>query len=92
MKDVVSKQCSAGKETVFEMQLKRSQFLVKNFTDDNITVKLGNNETYSTIGPKSWERVFNNDKDMEGKGAEAVDVVKVTAAVSGLVEVASLDY
>lgn len=42
MKDVMQKQLEAGKEAIFNMKLKRSQFLVKNMTDDMITVKLGN--------------------------------------------------
>lgn len=47
MKDVQQKNCSAGIQTVFTMQLRRSQFLVKNFTNNQITVKLGDNESYS---------------------------------------------
>ena len=39
------KNCSAGIQTVFTMSLRRSQFLVKNFTDNQITVKLGDNES-----------------------------------------------
>ena len=54
MKDVQQKQCSAGVQTVFIMLLKRSQFLVKNFTDNQITVKLGDNDSYSVIGARSW--------------------------------------
>lgn len=46
MKDVQQKQCSAGVQMVFTMSLKRSQFLVKNFTDNQITVKLGDNDSY----------------------------------------------
>lgn len=34
MKDVQQKNCSAGIQTVFTMSLRRSQFLVKNFTDN----------------------------------------------------------
>lgn len=45
------------------MSLRRSQFLVKNFTDNQITVKLGDNDSYSVIGAGSWERVFNNVED-----------------------------
>jgi hypothetical protein len=44
MKDVQQKTCSAGVQTVFTMSLRRSQFLVKNFTDNQITVKLGDND------------------------------------------------
>lgn len=54
MKDVQQKTCSAGVQTVFTMLLKRSQFLVKNFTDNQITVKLGDNDSYSVIGAGSW--------------------------------------
>ena len=92
MKDVMQKTCSAGTETTFTMQLKRSQFLVKNFTEGSITVKLGNNTNYSTIGAGSWERVFNNIQNEQGRGAEATNVVKVTASVEGVVEVASIDF
>lgn len=92
MKDVQSKVCNQGEETVFTMQLKRSQFLVKNFTDGTITVKLGNNETASTIGAKSWENVFNNINDKKSRTAEATNIVKVTATVQGTVEVASIDF
>lgn len=67
MKDVQQKTLEKGVETTFEMTLSRTQFLVKNFTEDSITVRLGNNETVSVIGAGSWERVFNNvivhDKD-----------------------------
>lgn len=53
MKDVQQKTLGAGVETIFTMQLKRSQFLVKNFTEDSISVKLGNNEAVSIIGGRS---------------------------------------
>ena len=43
MKDVKQLNLKAGKQTLFEMKLKRSQFLVKNMTDDSISVSLGNN-------------------------------------------------
>ena len=92
MKDVQQKTCSAGQETIFNMQLRRSQFLVKNFTDDSITVKLGDNKAGSVIGSGSWERIFNNVDDTKGGSAEATNVVKVTAVAEGLVEVASVDF
>ena len=38
MKDVQQKNCSAGIQTVFTMSLRRSQFLVKNFTDNQIII------------------------------------------------------
>lgn len=92
MKDVQQKTLTADQETTFTMQLKRSQFLVKNFTEGSISVKLGNNDTYSTIGAGSWERVFNNVQDTLGKGAEATNIVKVTAEQDGVVEVAAIDF
>lgn len=92
MKDVQQKTLSAGVEEIFTMQLERSQFLVKNFTDDSVTVKLGNNQNGSVIGSGSWERVFNNIDDKAGKGAEATNIVKVTAVAGGMVEVASVDF
>lgn len=92
MKDVQQKTCSAGQETIFNMQLRRSQFLVKNFTDDSITVKLGDNKAGSVIGAGSWERVFNNVDDTKSGSAEATNIVKVTAVAEGLVEVASVDF
>lgn len=92
MKDVQQKQCSAGVQTVFTMLLKRSQFLVKNFTDNQITVKLGDNDSYSVIGAGSWERVFNNIEDKTSGTSEATNIVKVTAVEEGLVEVASVDF
>lgn len=92
MKDVQQKTLEAGVEMIFNMQLERSQFLVKNFTGNSITVKLGDNEGVSVIGAGSWERVFNNNDDRTGKGAEATKVVKVTAIEAGVVEVASVDF
>lgn len=92
MKDVQQKTCSAGQETIFNMQLRRSQFLVKNFTDDSITVKLGDNKAGSVIGSGSWERVFNNVDDTKSGSAEATNVVRVMAVAEGLVEVASVDF
>lgn len=92
MKDVVQKTCEAGEETVFEMQLKRSQFLVKNFTDNQISVKLGDNTGVSMIGAGSWERVFNNIEDRKSGAAETTNIVKVTAVEQGMVEVASIDF
>lgn len=74
------------------MKLRRSQFLVKNMTDDMITVKLGNNESSSVIGSGSWERVFNNIEDTTTGTAESTNIVKVTSVVSGMVEVASVDF
>jgi hypothetical protein len=95
MKDVQQKNCSAGIQTVFTMSLRRSQFLVKNFTDNQITVKLGDNESYSILGAGSWERVFNNIEDRTSGTSgtsEATNIVKVTAVEEGLVEVASVDF
>lgn len=92
MKDVHQKQCSAGVQTVFTMLLKRSQFLVKNFTSNQITVKLGDNNSYSVIGAGSWERVFNNIEDKTSGTSEATNIVKVTVVEDGLVEVASVDF
>lgn len=92
MKDVQQKTCSAGVQTVFTMSLRRSQFLVKNFTDNQITVKLGDNDSYSVIGAGSWERVFNNVEDRTTGTSEATNIVKVTAVEDGLVEVASVDF
>ena len=74
------------------MKLKRSQFLVKNFTSNQITVKLGDNDSYSVIGAGSWERVFNNAEDKATGMAEATNIVKITAVEDGLVEVASVDF
>lgn len=91
MKDVIQKNLEAGRETVFNMQLRRSQFLVKNMTDDAITVKLGNNTNGSVIGSGSWERVFNNIEEETGT-AEATNIVKVTSVATGMVEVASIDF
>ena len=92
MKDVQQKTCSAGVQTVFTMLLMRSQFLVKNFTNNQITVKLGDNDSYSVIGAGSWERVFNNIEDRTSGTSEATNIVKVTAVEEGLVEVASVDF
>lgn len=92
MKDVKQLNLTAGKQTLFEMKLKRSQFLVKNFTNNQITVKLGDNDSYSVIGAGSWERVFNNIEDKTSGTSEATNVVKVTAVEDGLVEVASADF
>lgn len=83
MKDVQQKNCSAGIQTVFTMSLRRSQFLVKNFTDNQITVKFGDNESYSIIGAGSWERVFNNIEDRKSGTSEATNIVKVTAVEDG---------
>ena len=71
MKDVKQLNLTAGKQTLFEMKLKRSQFLVKNMTDDSISVSLGNNDTVSIIGSGSWERVFNNIENETTGMAEA---------------------
>lgn len=92
MKDVQQKTCLEGVQTVFTMLLMRSQFLVKNFTNNQITVKLGDNDSYSVIGAGSWERVFNNIEDKTSRTAEATNIVKVTAVEEGLVEVASVDF
>lgn len=92
MKDVKQLNLTAGKQTLFEMELKRSQFLVKNMTDDSISVSLGNNNTVSIIGSGSWERVFNNIEDATTGMAEATNKVYVTALADGMVEVASIDF
>ena len=92
MKDVQQKTLEAGAETPFNMKLRRSQFLVKNFTENSITVRLGENEGVSVIGAGSWERVFNNIEDKTSGTAEATNVVKVTAVEAGVVEVAAIDF
>lgn len=92
MKDVKQLNLTACKQTLFEMKLKRSQFLVKNMTDDSISVSLGNNDTVSIIGSGSWERVFNNIENETTGMAEATNIVKITAVEGGLVEVASVDF
>lgn len=92
MKDVKQLNLTAGKQTLFKMKLKRSQFLVKNMTDDSISVSLGNNDTVSIIGSGSWERVFNNIENETTGMAEATNKVYVTANADGMVEVASIDF
>lgn len=92
MKDVKQLNLTAGKQTLFEMKLKRSQFLVKNMTDDSISVSLGNNDTVSIIGSGSWERVFNNIENETTGMAEATNKVYVTANADGMIEVASIDF
>lgn len=92
MKDVQQKTLTAGEATAFNMRLKRSQFLVKNFTDGNIRVKLGNNDSYSMIAANSFELVFNNIDNKVSASAEATNVVTVTAEKAGLVEVSSIDF
>lgn len=92
MKDVKQLSLTAGKQTLFKMKLKRSQFLVKNMTDDSISVSLGNNDTVSIIGSGSWERVFNNIENETTGMAEATNKVYVTANADGMVEVASIDF
>lgn len=91
VKDVIQKELEPGIETMFDMQLRRSKFLVKNFTDDKIKVKLGNNTTCSIIGPLSFEVVFNNINNNTSTVPEVTDKVYVTAEAKGLVEVASMD-
>lgn len=92
MKDVQQKILTAGEATAFDMRLKRSQFLVKNFTDGNIRVKLGDNDSYSMIAANSFELVFNNIDNKVSASAEATNVVTVTAEKAGLVEVSSIDF
>lgn len=92
MKDVQQKTLTAGEATAFDMRLKRSQFLVKNFTDGNIRVKLGDNDSYSMIAANSFELVFNNIDNKVSASAEATNVVTVTAEKAGLVEVSSIDF
>lgn len=68
MKDAQQKTLTAGTEETSTMQLKRSQFLVKNFTEDSITVKLWNNtagSVRSVIGAGSWKRVFSNSTTLK---------------------------
>lgn len=92
MKDVQQKVMTAGGTETFEMALKRSQFLVKNFTDGNIKVTLGDNDAYSVIGAQSFERVFNNVDNKVSPSAESTNKVTVTAEQAGLVEVSSIDF
>lgn len=92
MKDVQQKTLTAGEATTFDMRLKRSQFLVKNFTDGNIRVKLGDNDSYSMIAANSFELVFNNIDNKVSASAEATNVVTVTAEKAGIVEVSSIDF
>lgn len=91
MKDVMQKNLEAGVEAIFDMQLKRSQFLVKNFTDGNISVALGNNTTHSVIGPNSFEIIFNNINNGKSTVPEVTNIIKVISDESGMVEVASID-
>ena len=92
MKDVQQKVMTAGGTETFEMALKRSQFLVKNFTGGNINVKLGNNNAYSVIAAQSFEIVFNNIDNKVSQSAESTNEVTVTAEQAGLVEVSSIDF
>lgn len=92
MKDVIRKTLEAGTETTFEMRLKRSQFMVKNFTNGFIKVRLGDNVNDSMIGPSSWERVFNNIDNVGGRVIPIVtDVLHITSDAGGIVEVVSID-
>ena len=81
MKDVLHKALDAGIETEFKMKLKRSKFLVKNFTDDTIEVRLGDNDKTSLIGADSYEIVFNNVDNTKSQTADATDTVKITSSV-----------
>lgn len=92
MKDVQQKTLTAGQSTTFEMALKRSQFLVKNFTNGNIKVTIGDNDSYSVIGAQSFERVFNNIDNTKSASAESTNRVSVVADQDGLVEVSSIDF
>lgn len=92
MKDVQQKTLTANEATTFNMRLKRSQFLVKNFTDGNIKVKLGDNDSYSMIAANSFELVFNNIDNKVSASAEATNVVTITADTAGIVEVSSVDF
>lgn len=92
MKDVQQKVMTAGETKTFEMALKRSQFLVKNFTCGNINVRLGNNNSYSVIAAQSFEIVFNNIDNKVSQSAESTNEVTVTAEQAGLVEVSSIDF
>lgn len=92
MKDVQQQSVTAGEATTFDMRLKRSQFLVKNFTDGNIKVTLGDNDSYSMIAANSFELVFNNIDNKVSATAEATDVVTVIAEKAGIVEVSSIDF
>ena len=92
MKDVLHKALDAGIETEFKMKLNRSKFLVKNFTSDTIEVRLGDNDQTSIIGADSYEIVFNNVDNTKSQTADATDTVKITSAVGGIVEVASIDF
>ena len=90
MKDVVRKTIVANTKTPFRMKLKRSKFLVKNFTEGNITVSLGDNAETSLIGPDCFEVLFNNIP-AGGYEADRTNVVTVTGNVGGIVEVSSVD-
>ena len=92
MKDVQQKVMTAGETKTFEMALKRSQFLVKNFTGGNINVRLGNNDTHSVIAAQSFEIVFNNIDNKVSQSAESTNEVTITAEQAGLVEVSSIDF
>lgn len=92
MKDVKQVNTKADEEVVVTMDLKRSSFLVKNFTDKEIQVYLGDNPNYSLIGPNSWERLFNNVDDRVSSSAAATNKVRIVAKEVGVVEVASIDY
>ena len=92
MKDVLHKALEAGIETEFRMKLTRSKFLVKNFTNATIEVRLGDNDKTSIIGADSYEIVFNNVDNTKSQTADATDTVKITSSVGGIVEVASIDF
>ena len=92
MKDVQQKVMTAGGTETFIMALKRSQFLVKNFTSGNINVRLGNNDSHSVIAAQSFEIVFNNIDNKVSPSAESTNEVTVTAEQAGLVEVSSIDF
>lgn len=95
MKDV-KRQTVSGTQ-VFDMKLKRSAFLVKNLTEGDILVWLGETAPSSDsektkIPSMCFEVVFNNIEDATTGTAEATDRVNVTATTSGEVEVASVDF
>lgn len=92
MKDVQQKKLFCWYTNRVYYVIKTQPVLVKNFTNNQITVKLGDNESYSIIGAGSWERVFNNIEDRKSGTSEATNIVKVTAVEEGLVEVASVDF
>lgn len=91
MLDVVLQELTPDDDNVLEFQEPGEAFLVKNFTDADIMVKVDDSEGAVTIPSQSWQLVLINFTGAYPRELVKADHIIVTGSGAGKVEAQRID-